>query len=101
MDANNETITNIPKGSIILKNKIYMPYDNKEGEIPDNSIIYNNMIFIEFKSLNPFQVENNMEVKNEDISNSKIINNKEKRKNNPTLEKKIIKEKMGIINQII
>ena len=95
MDANNETITNIPKGSIILKNKIYMPYDNKEGEIPDNSIIYNNMIFIEFKSLNPFQVENNMEVKNEDISNSKIINNKEKRKNNPTLEKKNNKRENG------
>ena len=57
MEPNNEAINYIPNGAILLKNKIYIPYINKDGEIPFNSIIYNNNIYIEFKALAPHQTK--------------------------------------------
>ena len=39
------------------KKNIYIQYINKNGEIPINSIIYNNKIYIEFKALDPLQTK--------------------------------------------
>ena len=33
MEENKETINRIPNCAILLKNKIYIPYNNKEGEL--------------------------------------------------------------------
>ena len=88
MESNIEAINNIPNGSILRNNRIYIPYDNKEGEIPRDSILYNNSIYIEYKDLNKLQNNKNKDNKEENINISDVNNNKEKKKNNVSFEKR-------------
>ena len=78
MEEKKETIKNIPNGAILLKNKIFIPYDNKEGEIPLNSILYNNSIYIEYKLIDPNKNQKNSDDKIGNKSESAINKNKEK-----------------------
>ena len=67
-------ITVVPKGAVIINKKIYVPLNNDDGYIPDNSIIWNNNIYYEFvqgnlsnkedKSVHKSNSENNVKTKN-------------------------------------
>ncbi len=41
--------TKLPKGSIMINKKIYIPYDNIDGSIHENAIIRNRIIYVEFE----------------------------------------------------
>ncbi len=41
--------TKLPKGSIMLNKKVYIPYDNIDGSIPENAIIRSRLIYVEFE----------------------------------------------------
>ena len=60
MDENKPIITNIPNGSIFVNKKIYNPFDENQKEIPENSIIYNNNIYIQYKNVNNNSTNNNI-----------------------------------------
>ena len=67
-------ITIVPKGAVIINKKIYVPLNDDDGYIPDNSIIWNNNIYYEFvqgnlsnkedKSVHKSNSENNVKTKN-------------------------------------
>ena len=56
MNNNNNKLKNILNGAILKNNKINIPYDIYEGEIPKKSMIYKNKISIKFKELKDYNI---------------------------------------------
>lgn len=86
--ASNDNINYIPNGGIILNKKIYIPISKNEIYIPDNSILYKDQVYIEYKQItNKLELNDNNKSKSVDLikENDKFndnITNSQIRKSN-------------------
>ena len=92
-EINKYKITKLFKGSIMLNKKIYIPYDNTDGSIPENSIIRNRIIYVEFEE-NSLNKDNENSIKKSDSANcikskENIKEKNKKKKNINCFDKKI------------